>query len=93
MQALPAIVASTVQGLTSTPTHAERLRRVAAPTLVVHGTGDLAIAFDGGRALAELIAGAALLALEGMGHFPQDVTRWAAIADAVVDHVHGAARR
>lgn len=92
-QALPAIVASTVLGLTSTPTHAERLRQLDLPTLVLHGTGDLAIAFDGGQALAELIPGATFLVLEGMGHIPQDSTRWAAIADAVIDHVHGATAR
>lgn len=92
MQCLPAIVAATMQGLSSTPTHAGRLRQLAVPTLVVHGTGDLGIAFDGGQALAELIPGAALLALEGMGHFPQDPARWRAIADAVADHVHAAAR-
>ena len=46
------------------------LKRVRAPTLVVHRRGDRAIPYDLGRELAAAIPGAALFPLEGSAHFP-----------------------
>jgi len=46
----------------------ERLARVQAPTLVLHGTVDPLIDVSGGRATAAAIPGARLQLLEGMGH-------------------------
>jgi pimeloyl-ACP methyl ester carboxylesterase len=40
--------------------NAERLQSLKMPTLIIHGTGDLAIAFDGGEKRAELIPHARL---------------------------------
>jgi pimeloyl-ACP methyl ester carboxylesterase len=47
---------------------AEGLRRVAVPTLVVHGDVDPLVTPSGGERTAELVPGATLLMLEGMGH-------------------------
>ena len=44
------------------------LGRVRAPTLVLHRTGDRNIRFEHGRAIAEGIAGARLVALDGASH-------------------------
>ena len=46
----------------------DRLNRIAAPTLVVHGSEDRLIPVENGRLLAERIPGARLLELEGTGH-------------------------
>jgi pimeloyl-ACP methyl ester carboxylesterase len=86
MQCIPAILASVTIGTTSTPTHLEDLQALEHPTLVIHGTGDLAVGVDGGERLAELIPGARLVLLEGMGHFPLAPDRWSSIADEVTAH-------
>jgi pimeloyl-ACP methyl ester carboxylesterase len=41
MQCIPAVIASTIAGTSSSPTHGERLESLEMPTLVLHGTGDL----------------------------------------------------
>jgi pimeloyl-ACP methyl ester carboxylesterase len=72
----------------------ERLRRIEAPTLVIHGSVDKMVSPSGGRATARAIPGARLLTIEGMGHdLPRDV--WPVIIDAVVDNARraGAPRR
>jgi pimeloyl-ACP methyl ester carboxylesterase len=46
----------------------ERLRSLAVPTLVIHGLADRLCDVSGGRATAEAIPGAELVAIEGMGH-------------------------
>jgi pimeloyl-ACP methyl ester carboxylesterase len=48
----------------------DRARRVAAPVLIVHGTADPNAAVEGGRAWSELIPGARLVEIEGVGHGP-----------------------
>ena len=50
------------------PNRAERLRRVEAPTLVIHGLADKMVHVSGGRATARAIPGAELLLIDGMGH-------------------------
>jgi cation diffusion facilitator CzcD-associated flavoprotein CzcO/pimeloyl-ACP methyl ester carboxylesterase len=46
-----------------------RLRRITAPTLVVHGLRDRMVAPSGGRATAEAIRGAKLVTIAGMEHY------------------------
>jgi pimeloyl-ACP methyl ester carboxylesterase len=46
----------------------ERLPGLRVPTLVLHGTQDLAIPVENARRLAERIPGAELVLLEGAGH-------------------------
>jgi pimeloyl-ACP methyl ester carboxylesterase len=61
------------------------LRRITAPTLVIHGTADPLVRPSGGRATARAIPGARLMLIEGMGH---DLPRgaWPQIIDAVAQN-------
>jgi pimeloyl-ACP methyl ester carboxylesterase len=47
---------------------ADGLARLAVPTLVIHGDIDPLVTLSGGQRTAELVPGAELLVLEGMGH-------------------------
>jgi pimeloyl-ACP methyl ester carboxylesterase len=61
------------------------LRRITAPTLVIHGTADPLVAPSGGRATARAIPGAELMSIEGMGH---DLPRaaWPQLIDRIAAH-------
>jgi pimeloyl-ACP methyl ester carboxylesterase len=61
------------------------LRRIHAPTLVIHGTADPLVSPSGGRATARAIRGARLMAIEGMGH---DLPRplWPRLIEAISEH-------
>jgi pimeloyl-ACP methyl ester carboxylesterase len=62
----------------------ERLRQLRIPTTVFHGRSDPLVPFRGGRATAEAIPGARLIAIPGMGHdLPREV--WPRLVDAVAD--------
>jgi pimeloyl-ACP methyl ester carboxylesterase len=64
---------------------ATELRRITAPTLVVHGKADPLVAYSGGRATARLIPGAKMMSVEGMGHdLPRAV--WPRLIDAIATH-------
>jgi pimeloyl-ACP methyl ester carboxylesterase len=67
----------------------EKLRRIKAPTLVIHGSVDKMIRPSGGRATAKAIPGARLMMVEGMGH---DLPRgaWPQILDAISEHARAA---
>jgi pimeloyl-ACP methyl ester carboxylesterase len=64
----------------------QRLGQVAAPTLVVHGAEDPLLPYAHGRALAQEIPGAELLALEHTGHeyFPRET--WDVVVPAILRH-------
>jgi pimeloyl-ACP methyl ester carboxylesterase len=60
----------------------EAVRGIRIPTLIVHGEADPLISVAAGRRTAELISGAELMVVPGMGHdLPRPV--WPALADAV----------
>jgi pimeloyl-ACP methyl ester carboxylesterase len=65
------------------------LRRIEAPTLVIHGTVDKMVRPSGGRATARAIPGARLMMIEGMGH---DLPRgaWPQILDGIAEHARAA---
>jgi len=65
------------------------LRRITAPTLVIHGSADPLINPSGGRATARAIPQAQLLMIEGMGH---DLPRaaWPRLIDAIAVHAQRA---
>jgi pimeloyl-ACP methyl ester carboxylesterase len=65
------------------------LRRITAPTLVIHGTVDKMIRPSGGRATAKAIPNARLMMIEGMGH---DLPRgaWPQLLDAISEHARAA---
>jgi pimeloyl-ACP methyl ester carboxylesterase len=58
------------------------LKRIKAPTLVIHGTDDRLVGVSGGRATARAIAGAEFMKIKGMGHdLPQ--AAWPQIIDGI----------
>ena len=63
----------------------EELRRIKAPTLVVHGKADRLVRPSGGRATAKAIPGARLELIDGMGH---DLPRglWPRMVDLIATH-------
>jgi pimeloyl-ACP methyl ester carboxylesterase len=67
------------------------LRRIKAPTLVIHGTKDRLVRLSGGRATVRAIPGARLLTIDGMGH---DLPRgaWPQIVNAIAANAVRAAR-
>ncbi|MXN78037.1 alpha/beta fold hydrolase [Burkholderia sp. 4701] len=64
------------------------IRRIQAPTLVVHGDRDLMVAPSGGVATAAAIAGAEMVTIRGMGHDIPD-----GVAPLLTDLIDGHARR
>jgi pimeloyl-ACP methyl ester carboxylesterase len=70
----------------------DELRRVTAPTLVIHGDRDLLVHPSGGAATARAISGARLETMTGMGH---DLPRgaWPALLDLIDDHIRTATAR
>jgi pimeloyl-ACP methyl ester carboxylesterase len=61
------------------------LRRITAPTLVIHGTDDVLVGVSGGRATARAIPGAKLMLIRGMGHsLPRGA--WPQILDGIVEN-------
>lgn len=64
------------------------LRDLRVPTLVLHGTRDTLIDPDGGVRTAEVIPGARLVLIDGMGHdLPSSF--WAPVIEAIVSLVIG----
>jgi pimeloyl-ACP methyl ester carboxylesterase len=62
----------------------ERLRELNIPTLVFHGESDPLVPFRAGRATAEAIPDARLIAIPGMGHdMPREV--WPRLVDGVAE--------
>jgi pimeloyl-ACP methyl ester carboxylesterase len=62
----------------------EKLGRIKAPTLVIHGTDDVLVPVENGRRVANAVPGARLLELEHMGHnLPKRV--WPQVLDAIED--------
>ncbi len=69
----------------SSPDRTESLRKVRAPTLVLHGTEDPLIAPDGGEATARAIPGARYVPIEKMGHdMPEPL--WPHLVDLLDTH-------
>ena len=61
---------------------AKDLKRIKAPTLVIHGKADKLVRPSGGRATARAIPGARLDLIDGMGHdLPRQV--WSRILDGI----------
>jgi pimeloyl-ACP methyl ester carboxylesterase len=65
-----------------------RLHELQAPLLVIHGTADPLFPIEHGAALAEAVAGARLVRLEGGGH---ELHRkdWGEIIAAIAEHTGG----
>ena len=67
------------------------LRRIVAPTLVIHGSTDRLVALSGGKATAKAIPGARLMVVEGMGHDLPEAA-WPQLVPAIADHADAADR-
>ena len=62
---------------------------IKVPTLVIHGDQDPLMSVEGGKETAQLIPGAKLLIIAGMGHdLPKEA--WSEIIDAVSNHTRQA---
>jgi pimeloyl-ACP methyl ester carboxylesterase len=64
----PAGTARQLLAIVAGGSRAEGLARLVVPTLVIHGDIDPLVTLSGGQRTAELVPGAELLVLEGMGH-------------------------
>ncbi|MGZ4705566.1 MAG: alpha/beta fold hydrolase [Acidimicrobiales bacterium] len=64
----PAGMGHQLLAILSSPSRSEALRRIDVNTLVIHGDADPLVNVSGGERTAEVIPGAELLILEGMGH-------------------------
>jgi pimeloyl-ACP methyl ester carboxylesterase len=81
-------LAAIIAGGNRTP----ELRRIAAPTLVIHGKADRLVGPSGGRATAAAIRDARLMMVEGMGHdLPHGL--WPELIDAIAAHAADADAR
>lgn len=63
-----------------------RLTDIGVPTLVLHGTADPLFPIEHGRALAEGIPGARLVALDGMGHEVPPPALWDVVVPEILRH-------
>ncbi|MCD0447532.1 alpha/beta fold hydrolase [Glycomyces sp. A-F 0318] len=64
----------------------DRLHRIGAPTLVLHGADDPMFPFGHGKALAAEIPGAELLAMERTGHETAPPHVWDEVVTALLAH-------
>jgi pimeloyl-ACP methyl ester carboxylesterase len=86
----PAGYARQIVGIWASGSRAEGLAALDVPTLVIHGEVDPLVTLSGGQRTAELIPGAELLVIEGMGHdLPPAL--WPQVIDAITSHVASAA--
>jgi pimeloyl-ACP methyl ester carboxylesterase len=87
----PAGFARQLGAIISSGHRAEDLKRIQAPTLVIHGRADRLVRPSGGRATARAIPGARLELIDGMGHdLPRGV--WPRVLDGI-EATAGRARR
>jgi pimeloyl-ACP methyl ester carboxylesterase len=71
-------------GIMASGSRADGLRNVKVPTLVVHGDADPLVTPTGGQRTAELVPGAELLMIEGMGH-DLPVPLWPQVIEAITN--------
>ena len=81
----PAATGRQLAAIVASGNRTRSLRRIQAPTVVIHGTRDPLVRPSGGRATARAIPGARLVLIEGMGH---DLPRgaWSRIVDAIEEN-------
>jgi pimeloyl-ACP methyl ester carboxylesterase len=88
----PAGVGRQLRAVLASGSRKERLHRVTAPTLVIHGTVDPLVRPEGGKDTAASIPNAKLLMIEGMGH-ALPIRFWGEVIDAIDEHAHRAAAK
>lgn len=84
----PAGFGRQIAAVTATGDRREKIRRIKAPTVVVHGAADPLVPLAAGRDTAENIANAELRVILGMGHdFPPP------LFETIIDAIESAAKR
>jgi len=79
----PAGTARQLAAIVTSGDRVQDLRRITAPTVVIHGTRDVMVRPSGGRETARAIPGARLIEIDGMGHdLPREL--WDRILGAMV---------
>jgi pimeloyl-ACP methyl ester carboxylesterase len=87
----PAGVARQMKAIMASGSRSGALGSVATPTLVIHGDADQLVDVSGGRRTAEVIPGARLEIIEGMGHdYPPEL--WERLVSLVAGHARSAGR-
>ena len=87
----PPGTARQLAAIIASPDRTPELRRIQAPTVVIHGAIDPLIDLSGGEATAAAIPGAQLVVIDGMGHdLPPG--SWDQIVDALVANFARAAQ-
>jgi pimeloyl-ACP methyl ester carboxylesterase len=66
-----------------------QLRKISAPTLVIHGSKDRMVNRSGGVATARAIPGARMVTIQGMGHDLPEAA-WPQLLDAISEHARAA---
>lgn len=84
-------IARQIQAIQSSGDRTERLRRITAPTLVIHGDHDRMVAPTGGDATAAAIRDAQHVVVPGMGHHLHDDLTMP-ITHHISEHAHRASR-
>ena len=81
----PAGVARQYAAILVSPDRSPGLRKLKAPTLVLHGRDDPLVQVDGGRATANAVRQGRLVVFPGMGHdLPEQL--WPQLVDEIVAH-------
>ena len=78
----PRGTANQLIAILTSPSRSEGLRHVAVNALVIHGDADPLVTVSGGERVAEVIPGAELMILEGMGH-DVPVFYWPQVIEAI----------
>jgi pimeloyl-ACP methyl ester carboxylesterase len=78
----PAGVARQIIGIIASGDREAGLRALDVPTLVIHGADDPLVGVSGGKRTAELVSGAELLVIDGMGHDLPPV-HWPQVIEAI----------
>ena len=85
----PAGTARQLAAIITSGDRVDDLRRITAPTVVIHGTRDLMVRPSGGRETAKAIPDARLVEIDGMGHdLPREL--WDRIIGAIVSNTERA---
>jgi pimeloyl-ACP methyl ester carboxylesterase len=88
----PAGVERQIRAVLASGSRKERLSKVRAPTLVIHGTADPLVDPKAAQDTAVSIPGAKLMIVQGMGH-ALPIPIWPEIIDAIDKHAHGASAK
>ncbi len=79
----PQGVARQMHAIIAAGDRSAQVRRIQAPTLVIHGDCDPLVPIEGGRDTTAKVPGAKMKIVPGMGH---DMSAWPVLAEAIAEH-------